>query len=149
MKRIYAFLALALVLSGCSSTEQAPQVLTRGDYIEINHKMQPHIKKAKESLPYVKARYQSGELLEDKLVLTVKLYYPDHSFEFATVVVDDWSGNTVMGRITSKLFVLQHDNQGDIISFEDNDVVDWAIVKKDGKREGDYVRHFLQGCGAR
>ena len=38
-------------------------------------------------------------------------------------------------------------SQGDIISFEDKDVVDWAIVKKDGKREGDYVRHFLQGPG--
>ena len=147
MKRLCVLLAFALV--GCSTAEYTPHVLTRGDYIEINHKMQPHIKKAKESLPYVKARYQSGELIEDKLVLTVKLYDPDHSFEFATVVVDDWTGDSVMGHITSKLFVLQQYNPGDMISFKDDEVVDWAIVKKDGKREGDYVRHFLQGCGAR
>ena len=152
LKKI-ALVGYILLLAACSSSgEQVlrePQTMTRTDYIEVNYKMQPHIKKAKLSLPYVKGVYQKGLEEGDKLYLTIKLSEPDKSFELVEISVDDWYANKIMGRIASQLFVLQHYHQGDMISFDEEDVLDWTLVKKDGSKEGGYVRKFLQGCAAK
>ena len=142
-----------LLLAACSSTGEQiprePQIMTRTDYVEINYKRQPQIKRARQSLPFIKNAYQKGLKEGDKLYLTVKLSELDKSFELLDVAVEDWVDDKIMGRIVSQIFVLQHYNKGDLINFSEDDVVDWTLVKQDGSKEGGYVRKFLQGCAAK
>lgn len=146
-----SLICLIMFLVSCTSTKPLPepQTMTRSEYIEINYKMQPHIKKAKESLPYAKDKYLRGLKDGEKMFLTVKLYDHDKSFEQLEVAVVDWYENSILGRISSQVFVLQNYHQGDLINFTDDNVVDWTIVRSDGTFEGGYVRKFLKSCGSK
>lgn len=144
------YLCLLMLLAACSAEMAArdPRVITRSEYIEINHKMKPYAAKARKTLPLVKQRYHQGLPEGDRLLVTVKLYDADDSFEFAQVSVADWTDEQLLGTITSPLYVVQSYQEGELINFKEDAIVDWTILKADGSREGDYVGRFLRTCGA-
>jgi len=153
MKKCFLLGLFLLGLVACSTNDtdelRDPGTMSRTDYIEISYKMKPHIKKARQSLPYAKKVYKQGLKNGEKLFLTIKLYDVDGSFEQVEVQVEDWYADTVLGKITSQIYVLQHYQTGELIDFSEDAIIDWTLVHADGKHEGGYVRKFLAGCGAR
>jgi len=110
---------LLLMLCACSAKPAviSPRVISRSDYVEINHKMKPHLAKAQKTLPLVRERYRQGLPEGDQLFVTVKLYDPDESFELVQVKVEDWAAEQLLGRISSQLFVVQTYKTDELINF--------------------------------
>ena len=142
------YASLIMLVCACSQIEPEPRVISRAEYIEISHKMKPHIAKARKTLPLIKQRYQQRLPEGEQLVLTVELYDPDGSFELVPVKVQDWYADQILGSIAGRLFILQSYRQGDYLNFKEDAVADWMITKPDGSKEGDYVGRFLRHCQA-
>ncbi len=147
MRQLY--FPLLLCLAACSSNVPAnPRIISRSEYVEINHKMKPHVAQARKSLPFVKQRYMQGLKAGETLYLTIRLQDPDGGFELVRVKVQDWYDDQILGTVANPLFVIQSYHQGDSINFKESAVLDWTVVHADGRQEGDYVGKFLRGCGA-
>ena len=110
------------------------------------HAIIPYIEKARATYPAAKKRFLAG--LPSGYLFAVMVRF--HGVESAKkqvvddvfVVVDSIKGGKISGRINSPVFVRGY-KQGQLISFPESEIINWAIQRPDGSEEGNYVGKFM------
>jgi len=103
----------------------------------------PYVKKARATLPAVKKRYLRGLPEGDDFEVTIRLFDPDGKFEQVFVKVNSWSGRTITGAVNSHVELLRSHKNGENVTCDERDILDWVIEKPDGSEEGNFVGKFL------
>ena len=142
------FLPMLLALCACAGVRRGradkPGTISAEKLTEFQAAIEPYAKKARETLPGVKKRYLNGLVEEEMLYVVVRLPDQNGGFEQAYVRVRDWQGEDLLGTVASRLSIAQSQHTGVLISFKEEAIVDWVLVKADGYEEGNYVGRFLE-----
>lgn len=110
---------------------------------KLEQAIAPLVKQARDTLLSVKNRFLVGLPPGDYLLLTIRLYDPDKKMEQVFAKVQSWNDTKITGQIGSKIEVLKSYKLGDLVSFNEGDVFDWTIMKRDGTDEGNLIGKFL------
>ena len=113
------------------------------------HDTEPYVAKARASYPDAKRRFLAGLPKGEVFFLTYRLQDPDkHGFEQAFVYVNAIRDGKVAGYIDSQLDTVKTFHQGQVVLFDESDLVDWTISKPDGTEDGNYVGKYLDSLQA-
>jgi uncharacterized protein YegJ (DUF2314 family) len=105
----------------------------------------PYVKQARETLPEAKKKYLAGLLAKQVFYVTIKLYdAAKKNYEQAFVRVDEWKGETIYGTVDSELSMIRNHSQGEKLTCNESEILDWTISKPDGTEEGNFVGKFLE-----
>ncbi len=108
------------------------------------HDTAPFVEKAKATYPEAKRRFLAGLPKGEVFSLTYRLQDPGkRGFEQAFVFVKTIRDGKVAGYIASELDTVKTFTRGQLVLFDESDMVDWTISKPDGTEEGNYVGKYL------
>lgn len=110
---------------------------------KLDKAIEPHVKKAKETLPEAKKRYLAGLPKDQTFFVTIKLYDTSRKYEIVFVKVNSWKGNVVQGNLASDLTLIRGHSKNEKLSCDESEILDWTISKPDGTEEGNFVGKFL------
>jgi len=107
----------------------------------------PYIEKARATYPAAKKRFLAGLPSGHVFAVMIRLQHVDKtkkeiSVDDVFVRVNAIKNGKVSGRIDSTVFIPGH-KQGDLISFPESEIINWAIQRPDGSEEGNYVGKFM------
>jgi hypothetical protein len=148
-------MVVLLAVAGCAEKRLGPQRQVEPHPIEdhpvrrdadaIERAMAPLVEEARAELPRLQKRYRKGLPVGSVLYFTVRI--PNQAgFEQVFIEVSSWRGHHVKGTLASELMHAIGDlKAGAAMQFEDDMVVDWTIVGKDGQEEGNRLGHFVEG----
>jgi hypothetical protein len=107
----------------------------------------PYVAKARATYPAGKKRFLAGLPSGYLFAVMVRLHGVDHAKKEVQqadvfVAVHSIKNGKIYGRINSPVFIVGH-KQGDLISFSESEIFNWAIQRPDGSEEGNVVGKFL------
>jgi hypothetical protein len=105
----------------------------------------PLIAASRAELPTVRKRFSRGLTPGETLYLTIRLPLEGGGFEQAFVAVRKWEGKRVTGRLASELDRIKEPRIGDTLVFDEEEVLDWTIIGRDDREEGNRLGHFMEG----
>lgn len=103
----------------------------------------PYIGQALNTLPGAKQRFLNGLPQGEAFFLVTRIYDRDGSFEQVFVRVKKWDQDKIKGAIANDLYTVKDFHNGQMIEFNEKDVLDWLISKPDGSEEGNFIGKFL------
>jgi len=103
----------------------------------------PYVQQALKTLPAAKQTFISGLKQGEAFFLVTRIYDTDGKFEQIFVRVKKWDNDNIKGLIANNLHTVKEYHNGQLIDFEEKDVLDWLITKPDGSEEGNYIGKFL------
>lgn len=95
---------------------------------------------AQRTLPQMKKRYLAGLASGDQFTLTVRVLATDTSFRQVAARVLGWHGNMVQALLPT----LAGATEPIPVSFPENAVLDWTLVRAGGREEGNFVGRYLE-----
>lgn len=101
------------------------------------------VAQAQETLDDAVARYYAGLQGKARFFCTVRLADEQGQIEQVYVEVSKWASQ-ISGRISNQVKRLHGFTKGQEVSFDQADVLDWTILHKDGREEGNFVGKFLR-----
>jgi Uncharacterized protein conserved in bacteria (DUF2314) len=125
------------------SMETPVKTSSEAEANRLDKAIQPYVAKARAGLPALKKRFTAGLPKEEVLMLTIRVYDPDHKYEQVFVTVQKWTDKEVTGSIASELIGVKTHKMGDVITFDPKEILDWTVIKSDGTEEGNVVGNFL------
>lgn len=137
--------APALVVGQNNSPKDKPVASNAEQIKKFEDAIAPYVQKARESLPEAKKKYMAGLPTNQVFYVTIKLY--DHSkknYEQVFVRVTAWKGETIHGTLESEVSIIRDHSQGEKLTCNDSEILDWTISKPDGSEEGNFVGKFLE-----
>jgi len=150
--RLAVILCVALQIAQAQVPDLAPNapvdkpISTSGydQYQKFIHDTEPFVAKAKATYPEAKRRFLAGLPKGEVFFLTYRLQDPGkRGFEQAFVYVKTIRDGKVAGFIASELDTVKTFQRGQIVLFEESDMVDWTISKPDGSEDGNFVGKYL------
>lgn len=102
----------------------------------------PYIAKARATYPAAKRRFEGGLPSGYKFSVEVPLYDRDGTRENCFVAVERIKDRKISGTI-DKVDLLTNYKTGQRITFPEDEIMNWVIVRPDGTEEGNYVGKFL------
>lgn len=126
------------------TAQKQPDKVISGTKNDMEARMAPFIKQAREGLPSVKKRFMRGMAPGNALIVTTRIYGESkEQIEQVFVEVRNWRGETLEGKLASPPRLKNH-QEGESLIVREADVLDWTIVKPDGSHEGNFVGHGLE-----
>ena len=109
---------------------------------EIERATAPYVEQARNTYPQAKRRYLAGLPRGYRFSAVTKLHSPGR-VEAVFVAVTSIKGNLITGRIDNEILSVAGYKAGDMYTFPEAELVDWVILRPDGKEEGNVVGKFL------
>jgi hypothetical protein len=122
--------------------DQPVPISSNADMAELERATAPYVEQARNTYPQAKRRYLAGLPRGYRFSAVTKLYSPGR-VEVVFVAVTSIKGNRITGRIDSDILSVAGYKAGDIYTFPEAELVDWVILRPDGKEEGNVVGKFL------
>ncbi len=119
-----------------------PVQATNAQVQEFEEAIAPYVKKAKQTLPKAKKKFQKGLHAGEVFFVTTRIYETS-KFEQVFIKVNSWDRDTIRGILASDVSLLPTHKKGEEISCKESEVIDWTISKPDGSEEGNFVGKFL------
>jgi len=116
----------------------APKVMG----VEFEALRQPAVDQARQTYPEAKARYLAGLPEGSRFFVTVD-FQEGGLRENAFVRVREISGGAITGTVAMRLSRLKSPALGEQVMLPEAEILDWTIISKDGKEEGNFVGKFL------
>jgi uncharacterized protein YegJ (DUF2314 family) len=143
-------LAITVVLGTSSVLAAEPRLAPnapqdkpkRAEVSKMEQAIAPYVEQARKSWPEAKKRYLAGLPKGEIFFTTVKLAEGDR-VEQCFVRVTRVQAGKITGTIASDLLSLKKLHNGDVVTFNETELVDWMIAKPDGTEEGNVVGKFL------
>ena len=110
---------------------------------QYDNMIAPYIEQALKTLPDAKQRFLKGLKPGEVFFLVTRIYDKDGKFEQIFVRIKKWDDDNIKGLISNNLYTVKEYFNGQIIDFNEKDVLDWLISKPDGSEEGNYIGKFL------
>lgn len=126
------------------SLADRPVRLVDDRLVSAERAMQPLIGESRAELPSVRTRFRKGLPEGSILYVTVRFPIPDGAWEQAFVAVKAWDADRIQGILASELRNLHDPVVGDSLEVLEHAVLDWTIVGRDGREEGNRLGHFLE-----
>ena len=143
----HALLLLALVppiVAAQRAPDKPATVAGQKSYDAIMKAEAPYIAKGRATYPAAKKRFLRGLPRGFWFEVRKRLTDPGGGvFEEVFIEVDAIKDGKVYGRIGSELTSVRSYRQWQRISFPESEVLDWTIVRADGREEGNYVGKFI------
>jgi uncharacterized protein YegJ (DUF2314 family) len=130
-------------LSKDAPSDKAHHVESTDMQKQYEQMVAPYIEQALKTLPDAKQRFLAGLPQGEAFFLVTRIYDTDGRFEQVFVRVKKWDQDKIKGAITNDLYTVKDFHNGQLIEFEEKDILDWLISKPDGSEEGNYVGKFL------
>ena len=102
------------------------------------------VREALRTLPQAKKRFLAGLPTGDQFLLSVRVIASDTSFRQVSARVLGWHGNTVQALLLPDVASIATATPAEPVpvSFPENAVVDWTMLRASGREEGNYVGRF-------
>jgi uncharacterized protein YegJ (DUF2314 family) len=141
---------LTLVLVASSALAEEPRLApnapvdrpTRVGTPEIDRRVAPFVAQAKKTWPNAKKRYLAGLPKGEIFFVTVQLREGD-KMEQCFVRVKKFEGSKISATVASEIIALKKVHNGDPVTIDESELIDWMIAKPDGSEEGNFVGKFL------
>ena len=138
--------ALALLAAPALAQPARPVVLStepasaagRRALAATNEELAGPMREAQRDLKQVRKRFQKGLPAGQQCLVTVRLVEGDTVFRRVAARVLGWDDGRVQALVPT--------GQGDEmlpLSFPEAAVIDWTILRKDGREEGNYIGRYL------
>ena len=142
--------AVALAAANHQQEERAkgppdrPQRLdTAAKLADYDKAIAPYIAKARATYPAAKKRFLAGLPRGHIFSVRVPLFDRDRGREDTFVRVEKIEGGQITGTISNDLSVVKNYKTGQRITFPENKIDNWLILRPDGTEEGNAVGKFL------
>ena len=150
MRALHVLALLTILsLSASAQTRVARDTVRVEDekLIAYERAIAPYVAKARATYPAAKKRFLVGLPPGHVFAVMVRLHGIDHAKKeiqqaAVFVLVDSIKNGKIYGRIDSPVFIAGH-KQGNLISFPESEIINWAIQRPDGSEEGNYVGKFM------
>ncbi len=129
-------------LSKDAPADQSHSIL-KDEQMHYDKMIAPYVAKARKTLPEAKQRFLSGMQPGESFFLVTRIYDKDGKFEQVFVRIKKWNGEHISGLIANNLNVVKEYQNGQLIEFKEQDVLDWLIAKRDGSEEGNFIGKYL------
>ena len=140
-----AWLAALLALAPLAASAQ-PVVLTgapasaagRRVLAAANEELAGPLREAQRTLSQTRKRFQKGLATNEQCLVTVRLVVADTVFRRMQARVLGWADGRVQALVPT--------GAGDErvpLSFPESAVIDWTILRHDGREEGNYIGRYL------
>ncbi|GAB3586186.1 hypothetical protein GCM10027345_35350 [Hymenobacter daeguensis] len=100
------------------------------------------VREALRTLPQAKKKFLAGLPIGDQFLLSVRVISTDTSFRQASARVLGWHGNTVQALLLPPANA-DAKTEPTPVSFPENAVVDWTLLRASGREEGNYVGRYI------
>ena len=138
-----SFSSLVSVAAQNNAAQDKPVSVNAEQRKKFEDAIAPFVKKARETLPEAKKKYQTGLPKDHIFYVTINLYDPAKNCEQVFVRVTSWNAETIHGIIDSKPSIIRNHSKGEKLTCQESEVLDWTISKPDGTEEGNFVGKFL------
>lgn len=101
------------------------------------------VREALRTLPQARKRFLAGLPEGDQLLLSVRVLATDTSFRQASVRVLGWHRNLVQALLLPAAADSSGPTEPVPISFPETAVLDWLLLRANGREEGNYVGRYL------
>ncbi|MBF9223804.1 hypothetical protein [Hymenobacter ruricola] len=101
------------------------------------------MREALRTLPQAKKRFLAGLPTGDQFLLSVRVLATDTSFRQASARVLGWHGNTVQALLLPDAASSTAPVEPVPVSFPETAVVDWTLLRANGREEGNYVGRYI------
>jgi hypothetical protein len=103
------------------------------------------VREARRTLPQARKRYLAGLPSGDQCLLMVRVVEGDTLFRPVTARVIGWQGGAVQALLPARADSSLPPTGDKIpVSFPESAVLDWIIVRANGREEGNYVGRYLE-----
>jgi len=99
--------------------------------------------KALASYPNIQRRFEDGLPSGNTLFVTIRLRDARGYREQIFLAVDRMDGETVVGRISTDIRLVQGYRRGQMLVVPQSAVIDWTISRPDGTEEGNFRGRFI------
>jgi hypothetical protein len=121
-----------------------PRLLKGHDEVAAYEKaVAPHVAKARATYPAAKKRFLAGLPPGHKFSVRVSLFDRDGKRENSFVKVETIKNGQITGIVESTLGLIRDYKTGQRITFPEDKIDNWVILRPDGTEEGNYVGKFL------
>jgi hypothetical protein len=100
------------------------------------------VREALRTLPQAKKKFLAGLPTGDQFLLSVRVVATDTSFRQASARVLGWHGNTVQALLLPDAASSTAPVEPMPVSFPETAVVDWTLLRANGREEGNYVGRY-------
>jgi hypothetical protein len=125
-----------VVLTAAPDSEAGRRVLAAAD-AELADPMA----EARRTLPKARKRFQAGMPANEECLLTVRVVEGDTVFRPVAARVIGWRDGKVQALLPVTASAGKEEKVP--VSFPESAVVDWTILRTDGREEGNYVGRYL------
>ena len=119
------------------------QLKTSNAMTDYDRAIAPYIAKARATYPDAKKRFLAGLPHGYRFAVRLRLTDRDGKIEDAFIGVESIKGSSITGVIDSKLELVKSYKTGQRMTFNENKIDNWVIVRPDGTEEGNAVGKFL------
>jgi hypothetical protein len=105
--------------------------------------MAPYVAQARASYPGARDRFRAGLPDRHSFFVTTRLRDARGREEQVFVAVEGIVGDQIVGRIWSRIFVVEGYQLRQPYAFPERELVDWMVARPDGTEEGNVVGKFL------
>jgi hypothetical protein len=105
--------------------------------------MAPYVARARASYPEARERFRAGLPARHTFFVTTRLRDERGREEQVFVAVEGIVDGQVVGRIWSRVFVVEGYRLRQPYAFPESELVDWMVARPDGTEEGNVVGKFL------
>lgn len=123
--------------------DQPTHLATTKDRNAYEKAIAPYVEKARATYPAAKKRFLAGLPPGHIFGVRLRLTDSDGVFEDAFVDVERIEGHEITGTIANKLGLVREYKNGQRITFPEEKIDNWLIVRPDGTEEGNYVGKFI------
>jgi tetratricopeptide (TPR) repeat protein/uncharacterized protein YegJ (DUF2314 family) len=126
----------------------------KAERASIDTLIAPYVEEARKTLPIARERFSKGLPSKEWMSVTIRIYGPETdpgavgAMEQVFVTVKSWDGQKIYGALASPVHLPNH-TQGEPITVDEKDVLDWTIVRADGSEEGNIVGKFMESPEAK
>lgn len=157
MKTPFAFVLLAglVFYTGAHAQGSGPVVLTeatapagvRPALAREETALADPVREALRTLPQAKKKFLAGLSTGDQFLLSVRVIATDTSFQQRVARVLGWHGSTVQALLlpaaTEAADPTQPPAEPLPVSFPETAVMDWTLLRANGREEGNYVGRYI------
>ena len=126
-----------VVLTAATAPAGVRPALARDDSV-----LADPVREALRTLPQAKKRFLAGLANGDQFLLSVRVVATDTSFRQASARVLGWHGSTVQALLLPNATNSAGPNEPMPVSFPENAVRDWMLLRASGREEGNYVGRY-------
>jgi hypothetical protein len=130
--------------SSSSFPADQPHLMTSEQLSASEEAIAPLIAQARETYPEARRRYLNGLPSGHHFFITTRLHDAEGRFEQVFVRVQSIHEGMVTGEIANPVQLLTDYKEGQALSFSEDEVRDWTIVRPDGSEEGNAIGKFLE-----